>query len=90
MVKRAWSDVIVQERQKEKIVPELTRIVKEHNAYESSLQKDITSLRTAMNLLSEGEIDTGKLKGVESKTAALMKSISLSVENYPELKSSIL
>lgn len=87
-VKRAWSDVIVQERQKDKIIPELERAVQDHNAYESSLLKDITALRSAMNSLSEGDIDTSKLADVENKTQDLLKGINVSIEAYPELKAS--
>ena len=52
-VKRAWSDVIVQERQKDKIIPELERLVKQHDAYEGGLQTQITSLRSMMSSLSD-------------------------------------
>lgn len=87
-VKRSWSDVIVQERQKDKIIPELEKVVKEHNAYESGLQEKITQLRTAMSALSDSTIDTNGIKKVEEKTQDLMKGINVSVENYPELKAS--
>jgi len=89
-VKRAWSDVIVQERQKEKIIPELERIVKQYDAYESELQQGITSLRTMMGEISEGEINTKKLQEVEASTSQILKGINVSMESYPELKASSL
>jgi len=87
-VKRAWSDVIVQERQKDKIIPELERLVKQHDAYEGGLQTQITSLRSMMSSLSDKNIDTKALEAVEKQSAALMNGIHVAIENYPELKAS--
>lgn len=85
-VKRSWSDVLVYEQQKNKIIPKLENIVKNFENYEKDFQSKIVKLRTLNQELSEKNIDLDKLKEVEDNSEQLMKSLNVTVENYPELK----
>lgn len=85
-VHRAWSDVITQERQKNKIIPMLESAVSQYKEFEQGLQTRITELRASLSKLSSDKIDATALANAESSTAALMKGIQVAVENYPDLK----
>lgn len=87
-VERAWADVMTQERQKNKIIPHLEEVVKRYQAYEESLQTKITALRTSLQRLQAGNVDTDGLADTEQKTRHLMEALNVAVENYPELKAS--
>lgn len=87
-VKNSWANVLVQEQQKQKIIPKLMDSVKGYSEFESTLQKQITELRTMTNGLSKNSIEPEKLKEVENKTNDMLSSIKVSVESYPELKAS--
>ena len=58
---RGWAGVITQERQKDKILPELEKVVSEHKGFESTVLKDITSLRAGLSNLKDGVIETEML-----------------------------
>lgn len=87
-VERAWTDVVAQERQKNKIIPHLEALVGQYQLHESSLLTAITELRTALGNLSANNLDAEGLAAAEAKTAQLVKGINVAVENYPELKAS--
>jgi LemA protein len=87
-VERGWAGVITQERQKNKILPELEKVVKEHKEFEPSVLTDITRLRSGIDGLSDNAIETGKLKDIEKQAAAVIKGIQVSMEAYPDLKTS--
>lgn len=87
-VERAWSDVIAQERQKNKIIPHLEKLVSEYKEFEQGLLTKITELRSALSRLSGDNIDSASLSQAESKTQDLLKGINIAVENYPDLKAS--
>ena len=87
-VERAWADVITQERQKNKIIPHLEDFVEKYNIYEESIQTKITELRTSLQNLQTGSVDTQKLAEAESSTNSLIKGLHVAVENYPDLKAS--
>ena len=87
-VERAWSDVITQERQKNKIIPHLEKLVSEYKEFEQGLLTKITELRSALSRLSGDTIDSASLSQAESKTQDLLKGINIAVENYPDLKAS--
>lgn len=84
---RAWSVVLVQERQKEKILKSLEVVVDKASEFESHIQEKITELRGDISKLSSQSIDQKQLSKVENKTAELLKGFSVSVEAYPGLKS---
>ncbi|MFC0180035.1 LemA family protein [Thorsellia kenyensis] len=87
-VKQAWADVVAQERQKMKILPEIERLAQEHKAFEGQVLEAVTAMRTAhKNLDSAVEtLDVNKFKEAYDASQQLSKSIAVTVENYPELK----
>ncbi|MBV1934610.1 MAG: LemA family protein [Parvibaculaceae bacterium] len=87
-VERAWANVITEERQKNKIIPTLEGLVDQYKLHESSVLKDITALRSALQELSSDNVDTAQLAAAEAKSGALMKGLNVVVENYPDLKAS--
>lgn len=86
-VDRAWASVLTQERQKNKIIPHVEKLVSEHKLHESSVLTKVTELRSALADLSAG-IDTDKLAAAERQTSELIKGLQVTVEAYPELKAS--
>ncbi|GAA0813208.1 LemA family protein [Colwellia asteriadis] len=87
-VKRAWANVITQQRQKNKIIPYLESSLNKYGDYEQALQKQITQLREAITNLSESDIDHSSLKTAQESTRALVGGIRVAVEAYPDLKAS--
>jgi LemA protein len=85
---RAWANVITQERQKNKIIPHLEDVVKDYKAFEQSTLTQVTELRSALQGLDANKIDTAQLEKTEARTGQLLKSLNITVENYPELKAS--
>lgn len=85
-VQRAWSDVIVQERQKLKVIPELEKIIEDHKAYESGILEKLTEMRVAVSQLASDQIDTHALKEAEAMTKSAMSGIRVAMEAYPDLK----
>lgn len=85
-VERAWAGVITQERQKNAILPELEKVVSEHQAFESDILKDITRLRSKLAEISETNIDTSALSEIEGLMNKVQGGINVAVEAYPELK----
>lgn len=88
LVQRAWSDVIAQERQRSRIIPELERILSSHKEYESNVLPQIVALRNGLQGLSESDIQPAKLAEVTTASKNLMQGLQLTVEAYPELKAS--
>jgi LemA protein len=84
--KRAWADVVTQERKKMKIIPALEDVVNSHQAYESGLLESITSLRSQMKSLDTAAVDAEMLEKVEKQTDSVMKGIRMTMEAYPELQ----
>ncbi len=85
---RAWSDVLAQERQRAKIVEQLAEVLQQHTAYEGKVLEQITKLRQGIAELSDDKIDTKKQNEISNTNKELMKSLSIAVENYPELQAS--
>lgn len=87
-VERAWADVITQERQKNKIIPELEKAVEKYALHESTLFTSITELRSSLQKLTADKVDVGRLADTEIKTTSLLNNLYAIAENYPELKAS--
>lgn len=85
---RAWADVIVQERQKNKILPELQKVVEQYRVHETSVLTGITELRTSLNQLSNDTANMDQLKSTQLKTRSLINNLYAVSENYPDLKAS--
>lgn len=87
LVQRAWADVIAQERQRSRIIPELERILSSHKEFESEILPKIVALRSGLDGVSEQRVEPGKLNGITSASRDLFSSLRVQVENYPELRS---
>jgi LemA protein len=87
-VKNSWSNVLVQEQQKQKIIPQLLDSVKDYSKMETNLQTKITELRTMNEKLDQNEISPKDIENIERKSSEILSSIKVSVEAYPELKAS--
>ncbi len=87
-VTRAWSTVISQERQKSKILEPLEELTREFVGVESDILVQVTSLRASISQIDQSKPNTKSLEIIEDMGAKLLKSLSVSVEAYPELKSS--
>ena len=62
--------------------------VKDHKEFEESVQKDVAKLRSGVKDLNADNINPGVLEQLEGTFSNMMKGISVSVEAYPDLKSS--
>ncbi len=87
-VKRGWASVITQEREKNKLLPSLEKEVSRFYDHESDVLTKITSLRAAIDGLSETDINHQTLSEVEKLSKQLHTQFSIIMENYPELKAS--
>ena len=86
--REAWANVIATERQKNKVIPEIEKLVEGYKEYEGGVLKDITKLRSAIKDLDNDDVGGSSLKQTEQMTAQLMKSLQVTVEAYPDLKAS--
>ena len=87
-VKRSWSDVLAHLQKKIKVLPALEEKLKEHKEYESGILKQIVDLRQQAGKLSSNSPSPHDLESVEKQFSSVMKSLQVTVENYPDLKSS--
>ncbi|WP_025562877.1 LemA family protein [Psychromonas sp. SP041] len=87
-VKRAWSNVIVHARQKNKILPHLEVVISQYEDFEKGVLVKITQLRAALNELDDSNVNNQTLRSAEHKAQALVSSLKLTSEDYPELKAS--
>lgn len=85
-VKRAWANVNNYERQKVKILESLQPQVEQYASYEKGLMTQITELRSNIHKLDEGDPRADRLQEIETKTSEVMKGLSITMENYPDLK----
>jgi LemA protein len=86
-VQRAWSDVLVYERQKTKVLDQLQTVLADFMVYEASLLEKITGLRSAINALPAGA-NGNALATVETASRELMGGLRIAFEAYPELRAS--
>lgn len=84
--KRAWSDVATFERQKVKILDDLTPLIDRYGEFEKTTMTQISALRQNIMNLNSNKQDVRQLEQIEQQTAQLMKGIHVQVEAYPELK----
>lgn len=62
--------------------------MKDYKEFEQGTLTKVTELRSALQGLDSGKVDTAKLEQAEARTGELLKSLNVTVENYPELKAS--
>lgn len=86
MVRRSWADVHNYERQKINMLEQLESVVKVNADYESETLKSIVALRQNISELGARELDINALKKVQDGTNQLIKGLSVTIENYPDLK----
>jgi LemA protein len=82
----AWADVLVYERRKIKVLDELQQPLSSFMAHEDQLLKKITQLRSAITNLP-ASADGSALTEVQGATRDLQRSLALTVEAYPDIKS---
>lgn len=87
-VQRGWADVLTQERQRSRIIPELERVLGQHKEFEQDLLPKITALRQGINALQDNRIDTKLQHNVDLASQELIQGIRVAVEAYPELSAS--
>ncbi|BDY05189.1 LemA family protein [Ferrimonas sp. YFM] len=87
-VDRAWASVLTQERQKNKIIPHVEKMVEQYKLHEASVLTEVTKLRNAISELGQGGVDAAKLALTEKHTAGLLQGLKVAVEAYPDLKAS--
>jgi LemA protein len=82
---RAWSDVLVYERQKIKVLDALQEQATGFKAHEKEILERITTLRSAITALPQNA-DGKALAAVEDGTKGLLGGLRVAFEAYPELK----
>lgn len=87
-VDRAWASVLTQERQKNKIIPHVEKMVEQYKLHEASVLTEVTKLRNAISELGDSQVDASKLATAEKHTASLLQGLRVAVEAYPDLKAS--
>ncbi|EGL6551948.1 LemA family protein [Salmonella enterica] len=87
-VARAWTDVVVQERQKNNVLPSLEKIASGYEEYEATIMTQITRLRADLKRLDANNMDFSALSDTRSHTTALLNGLYAVAENYPALKAS--
>ncbi len=80
----AFSNVDLVLKKRFDLIPNLEEVVKGYTNYEKTTLEDITRMRT--NLSEKMSVSSRQKE--EDKFSALIKDIVVSVENYPNLKSS--
>lgn len=83
---RAWADVTTYERQKLRVLDELSPLVSQYADFEQGTLQKVTELRQQILSLNLKQTDVAQLQKVEALTQEMMRGLSVVVENYPELK----
>lgn len=81
----AESGIDVQLKKRFDLIPNLVSTVQEYMKYEKDTLNQLTELRAQA---LKGNISHDELMGLSEKAESILKSIMVSVENYPELKAS--
>ena len=81
----AESGIDVQLKKRFDLIPNLVSTVQEYMKYEKDTLNQLTELRTQA---LKGNISHDELMDLSQKAESMLKSIMVSVENYPELKAS--
>ena len=78
-VRQAWSEVDVQLKRRADLIPTLVNMVQGFCRHETSLQAELSLMRSQMTTTPEGMKGTGNLRAVKQTLQGI-------VERYPELK----
>lgn len=85
---RAWADVITQQLQKNRLLPNLEKMVEEYKIHEADVLQNITALRASLKKISPENSSVEQLKAINNESKALFSQLNMVAENYPELKAS--
>ena len=83
-VQEAWSDIDVQLKRRNSLIPNLVESVKGYMKHERELLERITQLRTQVEQ-AQNPKELGQLDG---QLSSALGSLRIAVENYPDLKAS--
>jgi LemA protein len=81
-VKEAWSDIDVQLKRRNSLIPNLVNSVKGYMTHEKDLLEKVTKLRSQVEQ-AESPKELGELS---NELSSAIKGINIAVENYPDLK----
>ena len=87
-VKSAWSQVESNLQRKLDLLPNLVKVVKRYAAHEEKVLREITALRSGMSEALAKTNDPQQISTLNKKLDESIGQFMLSVERYPELKSS--
>ncbi|GAB6069911.1 LemA family protein [Thiomicrorhabdus hydrogeniphila] len=92
-VKRGWANVVTQERQKGKILPEVIKLLDQYKGHEESVITEVTKLRTMAQQLQEAsshldakEIDVKQVESLQRNMGTFLGGIHVVAEAYPQLE----
>ena len=86
-VKRSWSDVLVNVQKKLKIIPELEKQVSKYESFERETLQSLVKLRSQANSVNSSTAPE-VVERIEREFSQAMDSLKVSVEAYPDLKTS--
>jgi LemA protein len=87
-IKNSWSNVLVQFQQNTRTVEKMEELLKDHVGFEKDFITKIIGLREQAGQLSQGDIDVKKLNSLESEMKSGLSGLKVTVEAYPDIKSS--
>ncbi|UQS87059.1 LemA family protein [Nicoliella spurrieriana] len=84
-VDESWSQIDVQLKRRNDLIPNLISTAKGYANYEQETLAKVTELRNQM-LSIDGNVDRDKLMQVSDQLSGTLKSMFAVAENYPDLK----
>lgn len=86
-VENTWSDIDVQLKRRNDLIPNLVLIVKGQTQYERSTLIQITKLRQALNqALDTDQPNRKRITALNQQLNLDLQELTIFVENYPDLK----
>ena len=81
-IQEAWSDIDVQLKRRNSLIPNLVASVKGYMKHEKDLLTKVTELRSKI----EKTNDKKELSSLDNQLRGALRSLQIAVENYPQLK----
>ena len=81
-IDEAWSDIDVQLKRRNSLIPNLIESVKGYMTHERSLLENITKLRSQIEQVK----DPKQLANLDKQMSGALSTLKVQVENYPQLK----
>ena len=85
-VDEAWSQIDVQLKRRNDLIPNLISTVKGYSKYEAGTLEKVTKLRTELNSIPDS--DHAKKMEVSNELTGTLRTLFAVAENYPDLKAS--